>query len=257
VRVYTGQTRSKRAIALCDRFGLGECTNRGELPPRRTANGYFVDCGAFVDWRAGRAFDFVRWERDLRYVAYRVEAGVLQAPDFIVMPYIVGGGAASLTRSVDRAGARARSAVPHRPDRHARAARVRAPARRRQRRQLPSAVEPRAARGVRARCQRHQRAEGRVIPVATKRPAGRIRRPPAALPWRVACSHATCVPCPRHGGGVGDDRADARTIPDATIRVLLEAAQREGHADTGAPTRSTGGHGSRRSILGGLWPIPR
>lgn len=101
MRVYTGQTRSKRAIALCERLGLGECVSRGELPPRRTASGWFLDCGAFVDWRAGRAFDFVRWERDLRYVAYRIEAGVLPAPDFIVMPDIVGGGAASLTRSVE------------------------------------------------------------------------------------------------------------------------------------------------------------
>jgi len=101
VRVYTGQTRSKRAIALCDRLGLGECVNRGELPPRRTARGWFLDCGAFVDWRAGRTFDVVRWERDLRYVAYRIEAGKLQAPDFVVVPDLVGGGAASLARSLE------------------------------------------------------------------------------------------------------------------------------------------------------------
>ncbi|MGH9883885.1 MAG: hypothetical protein ACREBE_00030 [bacterium] len=101
MRVYTGQTRSRRAIALCERFGLGECTNRGELPPRRTASGWFLDCGSFVDWKAGRPFDFVRWDRDLRYVAYRLEAGKLQAPDFIVMPDLVGGGAASLIRSME------------------------------------------------------------------------------------------------------------------------------------------------------------
>jgi len=101
VRVYTGQTRSKRAIALCDRLGLGECVNRGELPPRRTASGWFLDCGAFVDWRAGRAFDLVRWERDLRYVAYRIEVRKLQAPDFVVVPDIVGAGAASLARSLE------------------------------------------------------------------------------------------------------------------------------------------------------------
>jgi len=35
VKVYTGQTRSRRAIEVCNRFGLGECVNRGELPPRR------------------------------------------------------------------------------------------------------------------------------------------------------------------------------------------------------------------------------
>jgi hypothetical protein len=101
VRVYTGQTRSKRAIALCDRLGLGECVNRGELPPRRTASGWFLDCGAFIDWRAGRTFDVVRWERDLRYVAYRIEAGKLQAPDFVVVPDLVGEGAASLARSLE------------------------------------------------------------------------------------------------------------------------------------------------------------
>lgn len=90
MRVYTGQTRSKRAIALCERLGLGECVSRGELPPRRTASGWFLDCGAFVDWRAGRAFDFVRWERDLRYVAYRIEAGVLPAPTSSSCPTLSG-----------------------------------------------------------------------------------------------------------------------------------------------------------------------
>lgn len=43
----------------------------------------------------------MRWERDLRYVAYRIEAGVLPAPDFVVIPDIVGGGAASLARSLE------------------------------------------------------------------------------------------------------------------------------------------------------------
>jgi hypothetical protein len=101
VRVYTGQTRSKRAIALCDRLGLGECTNRGELPPRRTTSGWFLDCGAFIDWRAGCPFNVARWLRDLRYVAYRIEAGILPAPDFVVVPDIVGDGAASLARSME------------------------------------------------------------------------------------------------------------------------------------------------------------
>lgn len=101
MRVYTGQTRSKRAIALCERLGLGECTNRGELPPRRVDNGWFLDCGAFVDWRAARPFNLARWMRDLRYVAYRVEFGQLRAPDFIVVPDVVGDGAASLARSLD------------------------------------------------------------------------------------------------------------------------------------------------------------
>ena len=101
MKVYTGQTRSRRAIEVCNRFNLGECTNRGELPPRRTANGWFLDCGAFADFKAGRAFNGVRWARDLRYVAYRIESRELQAPDFVVTPDIVGGGVASLARSVE------------------------------------------------------------------------------------------------------------------------------------------------------------
>jgi hypothetical protein len=63
--------------------------------------GWFLDCGAFADFKAGRAFNGVRWARDLRYVAYRVEAGQLQAPDFVVVPDIVGGGAASLACSLE------------------------------------------------------------------------------------------------------------------------------------------------------------
>jgi len=101
MRVYTGQTRSRRAIALCNELGLGECTNRGELPPRRTAAGWFLDCGAYADFKAGRGFDLVRWERDLRWVAYRLEFGRIQAPDFVVVPDLVGGGAASLERSLE------------------------------------------------------------------------------------------------------------------------------------------------------------
>lgn len=101
MRVYVGQTRSRRAIALCNELGLGECCNRGELPPRRTAAGWFLDCGAFVDWSAGRPFNFVRWERDLRWVAYRIEFGQIVRPDFVVVPDVVGDGAASLARSLE------------------------------------------------------------------------------------------------------------------------------------------------------------
>lgn len=100
MKIYTGQTRSRRAIAVCAEFGLGECVNRGELPPRRTGSGWFLDCGAYADFKAGRSFNVVRWERDLRWVAYRLEAGHLRAPDFVVVPDLVGGGAASLERSL-------------------------------------------------------------------------------------------------------------------------------------------------------------
>jgi len=100
VTVYTEQTRSARTIALCNELALGECVNRGELPPRRTAAGWFLDCGAYSDFKAGRTFNAVRWERDLRWTAYRIEAGQIQAPDFVVVPDLVGGGAVSLERSL-------------------------------------------------------------------------------------------------------------------------------------------------------------
>ncbi len=54
MRVYTGQTRSRRAIARCERSGLGECTNRGELALRRTASGWFLVFvgGTVPEWLA-------------------------------------------------------------------------------------------------------------------------------------------------------------------------------------------------------------
>jgi hypothetical protein len=100
VKVYTGQTRSRRAIELCNELGLGECCNRGELPPRRTRAGWFLDCGAYADFKAGREFNVVRWERDLRWGAYRLEAKQIQAPDFVVVPDLVGSGLRSLEQSL-------------------------------------------------------------------------------------------------------------------------------------------------------------
>jgi hypothetical protein len=90
MRVYVGQTRAKALIEELARKGIGECTARGELPPRRTP--WFYDNGAFGDWKAGRPFDRQGFERDLAETNLR--------PDFIVVPDIVAGGAASLTESL-------------------------------------------------------------------------------------------------------------------------------------------------------------
>jgi hypothetical protein len=94
VRVYVGQTRASAWIARLAALDLGECTNRGELPPRRRP--FFHDNAAFADFKSGRSFQVNRWLRDLRWMAYR---GVL--PDFIVLPDRVGGGLGSLTLSLD------------------------------------------------------------------------------------------------------------------------------------------------------------
>src|SRR5262245_38166756 len=99
MRAYTGQTRGGSLVRQLRAAGIGECVTRGELPPRRTP--WFHDCGAFADWMNGRAFDYVRWTRDLRYMRQRIEAGKLAPPDFVVLPDRVAAGLDSLTFSLD------------------------------------------------------------------------------------------------------------------------------------------------------------
>jgi hypothetical protein len=57
VRIYVGQARGARLIKILRDRGWGECTNRGEWPPRRMP--YFLDNGAYKDWRAGHLLDAV------------------------------------------------------------------------------------------------------------------------------------------------------------------------------------------------------
>lgn len=89
---YCGQTRDRELIAELEALGIGECTQRGELPPRRSR--WFHDNRAFADWQAGRPFNAVRWERD----QWRIRDRGLR-PDFVVVPDIVAGGEASLAWS--------------------------------------------------------------------------------------------------------------------------------------------------------------
>ena len=89
---YVGQARGREFLALLRQAGLGECTQRGELPPRRTP--WFHDCGSFRDYMAGRAFDGVRWLRD----QWRIRDRELN-PDFIVCPDEVGNAQATFARS--------------------------------------------------------------------------------------------------------------------------------------------------------------
>jgi hypothetical protein len=93
VRVYVGQTRAKELIDRLTSWGIGECTARGELPPRRRP--WFYDNGAFGDWTAGRPFNAARFMGDVR----RIREEQL-APDFMVVPDRVAAGWASLTESV-------------------------------------------------------------------------------------------------------------------------------------------------------------
>lgn len=95
MKAYTGQTRGKFAVNLLREKGIGECTCRGEFPPRRTP--WFYDNGAFKDWNAGKPFDEVKFKSDIDKI--KVYDGV--KPDFIVVPDILGGGLESLQRSLE------------------------------------------------------------------------------------------------------------------------------------------------------------
>jgi hypothetical protein len=93
VRIYVGQTRSAKLVRQLWRLGIGECTARGELPPRR--HPYFYDNGAFKDWQAGLPFDEAQFMADVADIA-----GSGTRPDFIVLPDLVARGAESLKESI-------------------------------------------------------------------------------------------------------------------------------------------------------------
>jgi len=102
MKLYVGQTRDGSLIKQLQELGVGECTNRGELPPRRTP--WFLDNGAFTDWKSEKSFNANRWIRDTRHIMYRLESGEWsrdRGPDFTVVPDLVGGGKDSLDFSME------------------------------------------------------------------------------------------------------------------------------------------------------------
>lgn len=102
MKAYVGQTRSSKLIAQLEQLGIGECTVRGELAPRRTSAGWFYDNGAFGDFSAQRPFDAVQFTRDQWAITNGGRgAKRFPAPDFIVLPDRVGGGTVSLSISLE------------------------------------------------------------------------------------------------------------------------------------------------------------
>lgn len=93
MRVFVGQTRARWLTAQLAHRGWGECTCRGELPPRRSP--WFYDNGAFRDWKAERPFDSDAFVRDLEAMQ---EHNI--TPEWIVTPDLVAGGARSLDYSM-------------------------------------------------------------------------------------------------------------------------------------------------------------
>jgi hypothetical protein len=94
VRVNLGQTRSRTLIAELAALGFGECVSRKDcLPPRRLP--WFLDNGAYGDWRSGIAFDDEAFLSKFR--SPHVDA---VPPDFIVCPDRVATGLESLAFSL-------------------------------------------------------------------------------------------------------------------------------------------------------------
>lgn len=92
--VFVGQTRSRKLIARLTELGFGECTSRGEWPPRRYPS--FQDNGAFPDWTRGRDFDNAAFLRDCE----SANAAAIP-PVFTVCPDRVATGLDSLAFSLD------------------------------------------------------------------------------------------------------------------------------------------------------------
>src|SRR5262245_14379974 len=89
---FVGQTRSRRLIQELSSLGIGECTQRGELPPRRTP--WFFDNGAYRDFTAGCSFNEATYRHDLSSLT------TLPDPSFLVVPDVVAGGLRSLDFSL-------------------------------------------------------------------------------------------------------------------------------------------------------------
>jgi hypothetical protein len=85
MRVYVGQTRSRKLIRSLTYFGFGEMTVREEVPPRRTP--WAFDNGAYKDWKAEVPFKEDKYLRALEQA---------HGADFVVAPDIVAGGVKSL-----------------------------------------------------------------------------------------------------------------------------------------------------------------
>lgn len=85
MKVYIGQTRSRKLIRSLEYFGFGEMTVREEVPPRRKP--WAFDNGAYKDWTAKTQFNETKF---LKSVEQAHDA------DFIVVPDVVAGGLRSL-----------------------------------------------------------------------------------------------------------------------------------------------------------------
>lgn len=94
VKVYVGQTRSRELVKTLTGLGWGEMTQPKEVPPRRQP--FALDNYAFACFKNNKPWDAEAFKRGVGECQKRK-----QTPDFVVSPDIVGGGWASLERSLE------------------------------------------------------------------------------------------------------------------------------------------------------------
>lgn len=121
LQAYVGQTRwnprrgEPELVRQLREAGVGECTQRGELEPRRWP--WFHDCKTYADWCAAgspigeesaaimpRLFDSLRWRRDMYRIRVHLDfpdRAPVPPPAFIVTPDLVAAGSASLAFSAE------------------------------------------------------------------------------------------------------------------------------------------------------------
>lgn len=91
---FVGQARGARLIAQLTSLGVGEATQPYEFPPRRTP--WFLDNGAFTQWRKGLPFDVAGFERAVS--AARAHPA---QPEWVVVPDVVADAPATLALAAE------------------------------------------------------------------------------------------------------------------------------------------------------------
>jgi hypothetical protein len=94
MKVYLGQTRSRKWLRKLCEYGFGEMTCRPALMPKRLP--FALDNGAYSDWVNKRPFDGAAF---IEHVELVMMAGF--RPDFLVVPDIVAAGLESLHFSIE------------------------------------------------------------------------------------------------------------------------------------------------------------
>ncbi len=91
---FVGQARGRKLITQLASLGIGEATQPWEFPPRRTP--WFLDNGAFTQWRKGVPFDVAGFERAI--TAARDHS---TQPEWVVVPDVVANAPATLALAAE------------------------------------------------------------------------------------------------------------------------------------------------------------